>query len=123
MIEYDQKTAINPVLIHRIEASLVLPGEAALNPGQEDNVLTEDTITKMVVARAVNRWEEQINRDKVDVVYRIWGALNWPGEKRSLGVQADILTQDDIERRIIEEVGEALEEKLALNQPENPQDS
>jgi len=83
MVEYDQKTAINPALIHRIEASLVLPGEAALKPGQEANVLIEDAITKTVVARAINRWEEQINRDKVDVVYRIWGALNWPREEKN----------------------------------------
>lgn len=47
-----------------------------------------------------------------EVIYRVIGAINWPGEKRSPRVQADILIEDVIQKRIIAKTGKTLEEKI-----------
>ena len=47
-----------------------------------------------------------------EAIYRIIGALNWPGEKRSLRLQADTLVEDIIQKRVIAKTGKALEEKI-----------
>jgi len=60
--------------------------------------------------------------DRFAPIFRIIGALNWPGEKRSPRKEAEIWIQDAIEKRTIAVAGKKLEDRLASGSPENLQD-
>jgi hypothetical protein len=60
--------------------------------------------------------KEQVNVTGVDVVYKIIGALNWPGEKRSPVALKNILQEDAKMAQMVEKANKILANRTAKDE-------